>query len=123
MSSPDGDGWAQINPNGDAAAAVVPLVDGETVTAAFTARLDVNGDLVIAADVDAVVAVDISGYWTPPPVWVPALSYYATTPTVAASSWNGTGTCDGAPCGVLAVGVTKVKVTGVGACRRRGCLR
>src|SRR5690606_19658515 len=86
VTAPDGDGWLRVNPNGDAAAAVVPLIDGETTTASFTAGLDGNGRIDIEVDVDATVAVDVAGYWTPPPIWVPALNYWTIDPVLAAKT-------------------------------------
>lgn len=114
VTDPNGDGWLTINPNGDAAAAVIPLSDGGQATATFTAALDTNGNIQVGADVDATVAIDITGYWTPPPAWVPALNYWPVTPEIAANTGTGAGTCDGTTCTTLTTGAHDVKVTGVG---------
>ena len=114
VSDPDGDGWLMINPNGDAAAGVAALSDGQATTATVVARLDGAGKVTIVADVDAQVAVDVTGFFRAPSPWFPALNYWPVTPALAADTASGTGTCDGSVCGTLPVGETDVSVAGVG---------
>jgi RHS repeat-associated protein len=114
VTDPDGDGWLSINPVGDAAAGVVALSDGQATTLNVVAKLDTNGTVTVVSDVDAEVAVDVTGYFKVASGWVPALNYWPVTPALAADSTSGTGTCDGAPCGVVPTGETDVTVAGVG---------
>jgi YD repeat-containing protein len=114
VTDPDGDGWLSINPVGDAAAGVVALADGQATTLNVVAKLDTNGAVTVVSDVDAEVAVDVTGYFKVASGWVPALNYWPVTPALAADSTSGTGTCDGAPCGVVPAGETDVTVAGVG---------
>jgi RHS repeat-associated protein len=114
VTDPVGDGWLSINPVGDAAAGVVALSDGQATTLNVVAKLDTNGTVTVVSDVGADVAVDVTGYFKVASGWVPALNYWPVTPALAADSTSGTGTCDGAPCGVVPAGETDVTVAGVG---------
>jgi RHS repeat-associated protein len=95
------DGWVELNPTGDAAAGVVAAEAGTSSSGGFTAALDAEGDLVLEASVGADVVVEVSGYFTPPPVWTMARNYWPATPTTIGS-------------GGVAAGTTNVTVTGVG---------
>ncbi|MBP7631417.1 MAG: hypothetical protein KA758_13265 [Acidimicrobiales bacterium] len=114
VTDPGGDGWLSINPVGDAAAGVVALSDGQATTLNVVAKLDTNGTVTVVSDVDAEVAVDVTGYFKVASGWVPALNYWPVTPALAADSTSNTGTCDGAPCGVVPAGETDVTVAGAG---------
>jgi RHS repeat-associated protein len=114
VTDPVGDGWLSINPVGDAAAGVVALSDGQATTLNVVAKLDGAGAVTVVSEVDADVAVDVTGYFKVASGWVPALNYWPVTPALAADSTSGTGTCDGAPCGVVPSGETDVTVAGVG---------
>jgi RHS repeat-associated protein len=99
---------------GDAAAGVVALSDGQATMLNVVARLDAAGTVTVVSGVDAELAVDVTGYFKVASGWVPALNYWPVTPTLAADSTSGTGTCDGGPCGVVPAGETDVTVAGVG---------
>jgi RHS repeat-associated protein len=115
VTDPVGDGWLTINPtSGDAAAGVAALVDGQATSLNVVAMVDTNGAITISADVAAEVAVDVTGYFKTPSVWVPALNYWPVTPTLAAESGDNIGVCDGVPCDTLPAGETDIAVAGVG---------
>jgi YD repeat-containing protein len=107
---PVGDGWISINPSGDAAAGAVTALDAAQTTSSFTAELTA-GKLTIDTDVDTDVAVDISGYFTAPNLFVPASNYWSITPEIVADTGSGVGTCDGVTCATLAAGTTDIDVT------------
>ena len=86
VTDPDGDGCLSINPAGDAAAGVVALSDGQATTLNVVAKLDTNGAVTVVSDVDAEVAVDVTGYFKVASGWVPALNYWPVTPALAADS-------------------------------------
>jgi RHS repeat-associated protein len=107
---PVGDGWISINPSGDAAAGTVTALDAAQTTSSFTAELTA-GKLTIDTDVDTDVAIDISGYFTAPNLFVPASNYWSITPDIVADTGSGVGTCDGVTCATLAAGSTDIDVT------------
>ena len=122
-----GDGFVEINPTGSSAAAgVIAAEAGATSSGGFTAALGAQGDLVLEANVGADVVLEVSGYFTPPPVWVPARNYWPTTPTTIGSGSVAAGTTNvtvGGVGGVPATGVAAVTVTVLATGTGAGTLR
>lgn len=108
-----GDGWLSVNPNGDAAGAVVAVQTGTVGTTSFTAQLDGSGQMVLESTVGVEVAVDVAGYYLAPSLAGVGANYWPTTPALVADP-SGTGTCDGVACGPI-TGATDIDVSGVAA--------
>lgn len=112
VTNPGADGYVQVNPANGSAATTLSFQSGQDRSETAIVPL-VNGKLTVTSSAAADVVLDVSGYFQAS--GSASDTYQVSPPTRVADTRDGTGTCDGAPCGPLVADhTTLVQVAGLG---------